>query len=109
MRSALSAPQDLSATRRQGVNMSLSVYPRKTGSQTVLVISGDLDAASSGGLQESLLRAARLYPSPLLLDLSGVDITDRAGLQALITIRRLIEARDGGLRIIGVPRAPTGW
>jgi anti-anti-sigma factor len=85
--------------------MGVSVCARPTVSGTVLVISGDLDAAASGVFQESLLRAVRSHRSPLLLDLSGIDFIDRAGLAALITIRRLIEARDCALQIIGASRA----
>jgi anti-anti-sigma factor len=85
--------------------MRVSACARPTISRTVLVVSGDLDAASGGVFQESLLRAARTHGSPLLLDLSGVDFVDCAGLTALITIRRLIEARNCGLRIIDASRA----
>jgi anti-anti-sigma factor len=85
--------------------MGLSVCARPAASGTVLVISGDLDAASCGGFQESLLRAARSHRSPLLLDLSGIEFADCAGFTALITIRRLIEARDCVLRITGASRA----
>ncbi len=85
--------------------MGLSVRARPAVSGTVLVISGDLDAASCEAFQESLLRAARSHRSPLLLDLSGIEFADRAGLSALITIRRLIEARDCVLRITGASRA----
>jgi anti-anti-sigma factor len=85
--------------------MRVSACARPTVSRTVLVVSGDLDAASSGVFQESLLQAARSHGSPLLLDLSGIDFVDCAGLTALITIRRLIEARGCGLQIIAVSRA----
>jgi anti-anti-sigma factor len=85
--------------------MRVSACARPTVSRTVLVVSGDLDAASGGVFQESLLRAARSHGSPLLLDLSGIDFVDCAGLTALITIRRLVEARGCGLQIIAVSRA----
>ena len=80
--------------------MSVSVIARPTRPGTTLLIAGALDASSSAIFQETMLRAARSHPSPLLLDLSGIHFIDRAGLSALITIRRLIEARDGRLRVI---------
>ncbi len=85
--------------------MSISVSARPTGEGTVLVVSGELDADSGEAFQESLLRAARSYRPPLLLDLSGIGFADSAGLKALVTIRRLIEARDCGLQVIGASRA----
>ncbi len=85
--------------------MSISVSARPASQGTVLVISGELDAASGEAFQESLLRAMRTHRHPLLLDLSSIDFADSAGLRALVTIRRLIEARGCSLRIIGASLA----
>jgi anti-anti-sigma regulatory factor len=60
-------------------SMGVSVHSRPTASATILVISGELDTASAEVFQESL--------------------------SALITIRRLVGARDCELRITSASKA----
>jgi anti-anti-sigma factor len=85
--------------------VGISVCARTGASGTVLVISGELDAAASGPFQETILHAARSFRSPLLLDLSGVEFADCTGLRALATIKQLIEARNCRVQIVGASPA----
>lgn len=84
--------------------MGISAQARPAIRGTVIAISGDVDDDTAATFEELLLTAARRYPRPLMLDLSGVDSIDRSGLAALLTITRLAAARDRTFRVIATSR-----
>ena len=85
--------------------MGISARAQSTALGTVVSVSGEVDGGSAAVFEELLLRATRAHRRPLLLDLSGIDVMDCAGLAALITIRNLAAARDCALRVIAASSA----
>jgi anti-sigma B factor antagonist len=73
---------------------------------TVAVVSpaGDVDTASSGPLREAIGEQVDAGAVHVVLDLSGVDFMGSAGLALLIAEREAAIARQGELRLAGVPR-----
>lgn len=68
------------------------------GGVPVLVVSGDVDVASSEGLLVAALDAAG-DGSALVIDLGQVTFMDSTGLSALIRIRTVLAERGGDLAV----------
>ncbi|HKT00671.1 MAG TPA: STAS domain-containing protein [Rugosimonospora sp.] len=74
-----------------------------------LAVTGDLDLASAGELAQ---RAAALVPEApglLLIDFSGVDFCDSAGIRALLSVRKAAERAGCELRLTGVRDRHVRW
>jgi anti-sigma B factor antagonist len=73
---------------------------------TVAVVSpaGDVDTATSAPLREAIGEQVDAGAVHVVLDLSGVDFMGSAGLALLIAEREAAIARQGELRLAGVPR-----
>ncbi|HTJ71762.1 MAG TPA: STAS domain-containing protein [Actinospica sp.] len=70
----------------------------------VLLVSGEVDLAGSARLSAAL--GAALAPgAPLVVDLSGVDFLDSAGLRALALAERTAADLGGRLLIVPSPAA----
>ncbi|MHC1562447.1 STAS domain-containing protein [Actinomycetospora sp. C-140] len=72
----------------------------------VVVISpvGDIDTASASPLRSAIAEQVDAGATHVVLDLAGVDFMGSAGLALLIAEREAAIARDGQLRLAGVPR-----
>jgi anti-sigma B factor antagonist len=73
---------------------------------TVAVVSpaGDVDTATAGPLRETIGEQVTAGAVHVVLDLSGVEFMGSAGLALLIAEREAAIAREGELRLAGVPR-----
>jgi anti-anti-sigma factor len=82
---------------------SLEVTTEKHRMQTRIVLTGELDIASSKVLEEQLAAVETNSPEALVLDLRRVDFIDSTGLRALIAADE--RARAAGRRLV-IARGP---
>lgn len=75
-----------------------------TPAVTVVSPTGDVDTATAGPLRAAIGEQVAAGAVHVVLDLSGVDFMGSAGLALLIAEREAAIARDGQLRLAGVPR-----
>jgi anti-sigma B factor antagonist len=66
----------------------------------VLVVSGELDLATSAELDERLNTVAAA--SPMSLDLAGVSFIDSSGLRVLLEHHNRLEAGGGRLDLVNI-------
>jgi anti-anti-sigma factor len=71
----------LVSRRRHG---SLTIWTSRDRNALVLRAAGELDIDSAPGLERSLLQALEGEAPSIVLDLKGVELIDRAGLQVLM-------------------------
>jgi anti-sigma B factor antagonist len=64
----------------------------------VVAVTGELDIATSERLEMALLEAASMGP-PVIVDLSACTFIDSSGVRALLSGKRMAQARDGDTRI----------
>jgi len=82
----------------------LDVTTEQRPGQTRVVLIGELDIASTGGLEEQLAAIEVNSPGMLVLDLRRVEFIDSTGLRALIAADE--RARTEGRRL-AVVRGPN--
>jgi anti-sigma B factor antagonist len=82
----------------------LEVTTEQHPGQTRVVLIGELDIASTGGLEEQLAAIEVNSPGMLVLDLRRVEFIDSTGLRALIAADQ--RARSEGRRL-AVVRGPN--
>jgi anti-sigma B factor antagonist len=70
----------------------------------VVAPTGDVDTATAGPLREAIGVQVGAGAVHVVLDLSGVEFMGSAGLALLIAEREAAIAREGELRLAGVPR-----
>ncbi|WP_433028174.1 STAS domain-containing protein [Actinomycetospora sp. CA-053990] len=70
----------------------------------VVAPAGDVDTATAGPLREAIGVQVGAGAVHVVLDLSGVEFMGSAGLALLIAEREAAIAREGELRLAGVPR-----
>lgn len=75
-----------------------------TPTVTVVRPVGDVDTATAGPLRAAIGEQVAAGAVHVVLDLSAVDFMGSAGLALLIAEREAAIARDGQLRLAGVPR-----
>ena len=68
--------------------------------RVVARIDGDLDLGNGRDLVDFLVRLSALSECPVEVDLSGVNFIDSSGLQALLTVHRLLIERNSDLAIV---------
>lgn len=71
---------------------------------TVVSPTGEVDTATAGPLRAAIGEQVAAGAVHVVLDLSGVEFMGSAGLALLIAEREAAIARDGQLRLAGVPR-----
>ncbi|MGI3197725.1 STAS domain-containing protein [Streptomyces sp. GLT-R25] len=59
-----------------------------TGDRTTVVVSGDIDAVTSQGLEGALRNALDRSSHGIEVDLSGAEFRDSSGIDALASVRR---------------------
>ncbi|GAA4765941.1 STAS domain-containing protein [Actinomycetospora chibensis] len=70
----------------------------------VVAPAGDVDTATAGPLRAAIGEQVDAGAVHVVLDLSGVEFMGSAGLALLIAEREAAIAREGELRLAGVPR-----
>lgn len=72
---------------------------RERGGATVVVLVGELDLATAGGLRTRLATLAQDDPPPerVVLDLAGLDFVDASGISVLLSSQRALAARGSSL------------
>jgi anti-sigma B factor antagonist len=81
----------------------LSLTTRRSGTQTIVLVKGDLDAFSAPGLEAEVARLVAANTKELVFDLSGTGFLDSSGLRALLVAERAINDHDGCITL----RAPS--
>lgn len=80
----------------------LTVKETRDADDPVLVLTGEIDIATAGGLREAAQRAIAAQPARLVLDFAGVTFCDSQGLSTLIALNKDIRAAGGRLTLINV-------
>ncbi len=75
----------------------VSVIVRAMSDGARVVLSGELDLATAGQVEEELEEVLERSPARLVIDLSGLEFMDAAGLRALLGVER--RAAEAGRRI----------
>ncbi len=77
---------------------------RERGGATVVVVAGELDLATAGGLRTRLATLAQGDPpARVVLDLAGLDFVDASGISVLLAAQRALSDRGSAL----VLRSPS--
>src|SRR5215469_15558536 len=63
------------------------------GVVVTVTVTGELDIATARALRHQLLEVASAHPERLVLDLGGLVFVDAAGVRALASAHRVLEAR----------------
>lgn len=71
----------------------LSVTVHWRGPAVILTVSGEIDMATAGRLEEALNLALTNEPERLVLDLSGVDFFSSAGITPLVATQEATRGR----------------
>ena len=81
--------------------MTSQVDLREAADETVIAISGELDAAASAGLRDRLIP---LIPgsSMIRLDLAGLTYISSAGLRTLLLVYRQAQSEGSTVRLVGI-------
>jgi anti-anti-sigma factor len=78
----------------------LRVEARFDGSETVIVIEGDLDRDSVPRFLASVSDALNAHPGTATIDARGITFVDSSGLQGLINARVVARDAGGTLRVV---------
>ena len=70
----------------------------------IITVTGDVDLGTAEQLLVRLTALIGTARREIGLDLSGVTFIDCAGLTALLTIRKAVQAQDGWLDLVAVSR-----
>jgi anti-anti-sigma factor len=90
--------------RGPGRPPALRIRVHRTGGDLVVQLTGELCSPTAELLRESLAAGLRAVPGPrVLLDLSGVRLTDRFGLGVLVALRNAAERAGGRLILVRPP------
>ncbi|GAC1316832.1 MAG: hypothetical protein NVS2B9_05950 [Myxococcales bacterium] len=90
----------MSRFARTSFTVSTEVDPDATR----LILAGELDLATEPMLAQALLRAERLRPALLQLDLSRLTFIDVSGLAALLAAARRAEREGRSLQVVAASR-----
>jgi anti-anti-sigma factor len=80
----------------------LKVEERRTATDAVLVLTGEIDMATAGELRAATSRSLGEPPSRVALDFSGVTFCDSQGLSTLISINREVAGAGSRLVLVNV-------
>jgi anti-sigma B factor antagonist len=81
--------------------MSLDFRERRNRNNTVVVLKGEFDSASSAGLLERLLPLVR-QGRTFHIDMSDVSYVSSAGLRTLLVVYREAQHADASVTLTGV-------
>ncbi len=74
---------------------------------TLVTVVGELDATTSGQLDDFLRQARRMPGEHLVLDLSALTFIDSTGLSVLIKAQNLSRQHDGSVRLAALQPVPA--
>jgi anti-anti-sigma regulatory factor len=77
------------------------------GGRLIAALSGDLDLLAVAGVRLSLLKCLAEHPSALVLDLSGLTVSDPLALTVLGAVRRQASRWPGIPLLLSAPGPPT--
>jgi anti-anti-sigma factor len=80
----------------------LSVEAKRSATDIVLVLAGEIDMATAGELRTATHRATTEAPARIVLDFAGVTFCDSQGLSTLISLHREVAAAGGRLVLVNV-------
>lgn len=83
----------------------LQLTSSEDGGTTRVAVSGELDIASCGQLDDELKRVETGGPDVLVIDLRETSFIDSSGLRTLIAADSRAEERGGKLQIVRGPKA----
>ena len=83
----------------------LAVTTEHHGQRSVLRLQGELDASNRDRLHSAISSALEHHPPLLVMDLSGLDFTDCAGLSVLVGAHKRLAASGHRLLITGAKPA----
>ena len=102
---ASDAPQPSTGPDTAGPDDQTTIDARLlTPRVAVVAPAGDVDTATAGPLRQAIGVQVGAGAVHVVLDLSGVEFMGSAGLALLIAEREAAIAREGELRLAGVPR-----
>ncbi|WP_327354376.1 STAS domain-containing protein [Streptomyces sp. NBC_01304] len=81
--------------------MTVKVTSRAEGDTSVVVLEGEINSTTSGGLQAQLLPFVR-PGSAVLIDLTGVSYVSSAGLRTLLIVHRRAQQVDAEITLVGL-------
>ncbi|WP_328537672.1 STAS domain-containing protein [Streptomyces sp. NBC_00344] len=81
--------------------MTVKVNPRSEGDVTVIVLDGEINSTTSGGLQAQLLPFIQ-QGAEVLIDLTGVSYVSSAGLRTLLILHRRAQQLDATIILVGL-------
>ena len=73
----------------------------------VVALTGEIDISNTERIRRAVTQAMSNRSIALILDLSGVDFIDSAGIQLIYQLREDLRARGQVLRLVIPSRAPT--
>ncbi|MFJ9870816.1 STAS domain-containing protein [Streptomyces sp. NPDC101165] len=81
--------------------MTVKLSSRTEGDTAVVVLEGEINSTTSGGLQAQLLPFVG-QGSRLLIDLSGVSYVSSAGLRTLLIVHRRAQQMQTAVTLVGL-------
>ncbi|MDI3418498.1 STAS domain-containing protein [Streptomyces luteolus] len=81
--------------------MTVKVQTHNEGSRTVIVLDGEINSTTSGGLQAQLLPFIKAG-SEVLVDLTGVSYVSSAGLRTLLIVHRHAQQLEAEITLSGL-------
>ncbi|MDG4858847.1 STAS domain-containing protein [Streptomyces sp. T-3] len=81
--------------------MTVKVTSRAEGETAVIVLEGEINSTTSGGLQAQLLPFVR-PGREVLIDLTGVSYISSAGLRTLLIVHRRAQQVETGITLVGL-------
>ena len=82
----------------------MDVSVREDREVTVVALAGELDAASSPLVSESLEKLLATGRQRFVIDLAGVSVLDSSGLSTLVRFFKRVRSGGGRLRLVGLQR-----
>src|SRR3989442_11397499 len=82
----------------------MDVSVREDREVTVVALAGELDAASSPLVSESLEKLLATGRQRFVIDLVGVSVVDSSGLSTLVRFFKRVRSGGGRLRLVGLQR-----
>jgi anti-sigma B factor antagonist len=96
---------DVDAERRTAVRSQvreLTSHPTQSSdTETVVIVSGEVDLCTSASLRDQLLQNARTSAGDVVVDLAETSFLDCSGLAAIAAARDVLRARNHDLRVRG--------
>jgi anti-sigma B factor antagonist len=85
----------------RGGAVTLSLSSHRDGDSVTVAVHGDIDLATAGQLEQEMSAHAGGDARALVVDLSGVEFIDSAGINALLKGRREADEQGHTFRVAG--------